>query len=94
MRFGLLRPTLARTQMVNGWLDSNGISDSDLRARVFTDLERPQIVNSGEALPNYTIKAPSKLTTYENSTTVEDPTKLSEILKPDSGCIALATCTK
>jgi len=47
----------------------------------------------GGSMPNYTIKAPDKLIIYENSTTVESATSLSDIIKSKTGCVALATCT-
>jgi hypothetical protein len=83
-----------RRQMIDSWLDSEGINSPAQRARVHQDMENPQIVQSGESIPNYTIKTPDGITVHENSTTVENSTPLGDILKPNSGCVALGTCTK
>lgn len=53
-----------------------------------------QVYREGDKMPNYTISPPENLIIKQNSTTVNHPTTLDQILKPDSGCIPLATCTK
>ena len=47
----------------------------------------------GSSIPNFTLKPPVGLRVYSASNTVEDPTSLLDILKPDSGNICWAACT-
>jgi hypothetical protein len=48
----------------------------------------------GSTVPNWTLKAPSNLRIYRNSTTVEDATSLSDLLQPGMGPIDWAACLK
>jgi hypothetical protein len=48
----------------------------------------------GAKIPNYTLKAPKDLKIHENSITVEDPTLLSDLVKPNSGHFDWAACTQ
>lgn len=50
----------------------------------------------GAKMPNYTVAPPGPelpLTILENSVTVGKPTRLSNLIQEDQGCIVLATCT-
>jgi hypothetical protein len=47
----------------------------------------------GESVPNYTLMAPSGLNIMSGSTTVEDATRLSDLLKPNMGVCHWAACT-
>ena len=83
-----------RIDLVNQQLDSLGVTNSRIRDRVLDDLDDIQIVRSGDNTYNYTVTEPTNLRVFENSTTVDRPTLLDEILDEDLGCVALATCTK
>lgn len=48
----------------------------------------------GAVVPDYYLKAPSALTIFRNSFTVEAPTQLSKILKPGMGHMDWAACTE
>ncbi len=63
-------------------------------ARAAQDLASLRTYNSGDLVPNYTLKPPTNLTVYRNSVTVEDPTPLSELWGSRKGCIIWAACTE
>lgn len=46
----------------------------------------------GAEVRNYVLKAPSNLNIYKNSMTVENRTDLSDLLKPNQGCLDWAAC--
>lgn len=48
----------------------------------------------GARTPNYTLKSPKDLKIHKNSITVEDPTLLSDLVKPNSGHFDWAACTQ
>lgn len=79
----------ARNRIIREQLNELGVPRRN-QARVKADLENLQII---EAMPNYTIKAPSDLIIYENSTAVDVSTPLSNLIKPAAGTCSLATCT-
>ena len=79
--------------MAQNWLSQNGYTGFSAD-RVLNEVNNLQVIPSVGILPNYTILPPSNLKIYNNSTTVPNSVPLSEILKPDAGCVALATCTK
>jgi len=83
-----------RTNIINNQLDSLGVTDPEIRIRVLDDLDDLQIVKSGDSTYNYRVSEPSDLRVFENSTTVDRPTLLNEIIDEDLGCVALATCTR
>jgi YD repeat-containing protein len=47
----------------------------------------------GSEIPNLTLKPPIGLKTYNYSVTVDSPTNLSDLLKPNMGCVQWAACT-
>jgi RHS repeat-associated protein len=47
----------------------------------------------GDAVPNYTLKTPDNLTVYSGSTTVDESTPLSQLLRPNMGICHWAACT-
>jgi hypothetical protein len=47
----------------------------------------------GDTVPDYTMKAPDGLTVRGDSVTVEDPTRLSSLLRPNQGETHWAACT-
>lgn len=80
--------------MVNKQLDQLGVGNRRLRQRVLREMKGVQLFNAGDSIPNYTISYPSDLSIFKKSTTVNAPTPLSDILKPNAGICTLATCTK
>ena len=82
-----------RSKIIQEWIARERIRDPNLIDRIMSDTGKLQVFPPGSSMPNYTIKAPDKLIIYENSTTVESATSLSDLIKPKAGCIALATCT-
>ena len=84
----------ARRKLVNRQLDQLDITNRRLRQRVLREMKGVQVFNAGDVVPNYTISAPKNLRIFDNSTTVNSPTPLGDILKPDTGLCILATCTE
>jgi hypothetical protein len=83
-----------RLELIVEQLDALGETDPLIRIRVLDDLDDIQIAKTGDDIYNYTIKEPSDLTIFENSTTVSTPTLLDNLIEENAGCVALATCTK
>lgn len=71
---------------------------SPTRRRVLSDLDDLQVIPSGSDLPNFTVAPPNfqnkPLNIFENSTTVDTPTFIDQLLKPEAGFCSLATCTE
>jgi hypothetical protein len=81
-----------------GQLIENGQYDEITRLfnsnpRVAAELEGAASYLPGSTIPNYTLKAPDKLTIFSNSKTVQDATPLSDLLQPNMGCLDWAACT-
>jgi len=53
-----------------------------------------EIFGPGDEVPNYNLRAPKGLDVMSGSTTVEDPTSLSELLGPNMGVCHWAACTE
>ncbi|MGH3998645.1 MAG: putative adhesin [Pseudonocardiaceae bacterium] len=53
-----------------------------------------QTFGPGSTIPNYTLRAPNRLRIHQGSTTVEDPTNLSDLLQPNMGVCHWAACTE
>lgn len=51
------------------------------------------VYGPGSVMPNYTLKAPTGLTVARGSTTVEDATPLSSLLRPGMGTCHWVACT-
>jgi hypothetical protein len=69
-----------------------------LTPRNLRDLQNFQVVGPGQAGPNLTLLDPGfqgvKLNIMQNSTTTLAPTRLSELLELDMGCVFWAACTQ
>ncbi|WP_414201474.1 putative adhesin [Pseudomonas sp. F1_0610] len=62
--------------------------------QTYEDITGLKIYRSGDHIPNYTLNQPDeKIIYYSNSRTVQDPTELYQILKPNMGCVVWAACT-
>jgi hypothetical protein len=61
--------------------------------RIANDIEGMATYLPGAEVPNYTLRAPSRLTILQNSATVESRTYLDSLLKPNMGCVQWAACT-
>jgi hypothetical protein len=48
----------------------------------------------GARIPDYTLTSPRGLTVYENSTTVEDATRISDLIRPGMGNCQWAACRR
>jgi len=53
-----------------------------------------KIYQPGEAIPNYTLKAPDRLRVSSESMVVEDATPLSDLLEPGQGFLVWAACSE
>ena len=82
-----------RQQMARDWAIQNGVPEGRINT-IIEEIGDIQTIHPNGTIPNYTISTPNGLKVYQNSTTVNTPTQLGEILQPNAGCIALATCTK
>lgn len=51
-----------------------------------------QIFEAGDVVPDYVLKAPAGLSIRRASMTVQDPTRLSELLQPNMGVCHWAAC--
>jgi hypothetical protein len=85
--------SVGRQQMVNDALTNLGVANERIIARVQEEMSGVQVLGSGDKLPNYTIKAPDNLDIFSESTTVDSRTLLNNLLQPNAGTCALATCT-
>jgi RHS repeat-associated protein len=63
--------------------------------RIANDIEGMATYLPGAKIDNYTLTAPIRppLSIYENSSTVDLSTKLSDLLSPNMGCVSWAACT-
>ncbi|WP_156820190.1 putative adhesin [Synechococcus sp. PCC 7336] len=85
----------ARSRLIRQQLDNLGVTNRSARNRVLQDLRDLQVFRPGDAAPNFTAAPPDfKLTVFEESTTVNTETLLSDILQENGGACALATCTE
>ncbi|WLP95286.1 putative adhesin [Psychrobacter sp. M13] len=82
-----------RVQMAKDWAKQNNITGRAL-TRLKNEVKELQVYKPGSTMPNYSISPPERLTIHKNSTTVGVTTNLDQILKPNKGCIPLATCTE
>lgn len=96
LRFGsgdVVVPDGTTVHMYSGAGDT--ISDSTGWAIESGQTIQPQhSFQAGETIPNYTLKAPNRLTIYSGSRTVEDATPLSRLLEPGMGDVHWAACTE
>lgn len=53
-----------------------------------------EVFGPGQAVPNYNLRAPKGLDIMSGSTTVQDPTSLSQLLRPNMGVCHWAACTE
>lgn len=69
-----------------------------LTPRNLKDLQGYQVVTPGQTGPNLTLLHPGyqnvKLDIFQNSTTTLNPTRLSDLLEPNMGCVFWAACTQ
>lgn len=60
----------------------------------YDDLRGYMVYHSGEKAPNFTLlPAARDLVIYQNSTTVDKPTMLKDLLKKNLGCVFWGACT-
>lgn len=83
-----------RVSMVTAWAKKNGIKDQAILERIKKDVRSLEVYTSNDKIPDYIIHPPKDLTIYQRSTSVDKSTQLSELIKPNQGCIGLATCTE
>ncbi len=82
-----------RLVLAKKWAKRNGIKDPRMLKRFKDDIVDLEVYTSDQSIPNYIISAPDKLKIYQKSTTVSQPTPLDKLIKPNQGCVGLATCT-
>jgi len=105
---GELRPGAGQFKVPEGttltvWVaDGAGLKDSAallIEAGEYDKIPLQRVEGARSFLPgamidNYTLKAPDGLVVLRNSTTVEDATRLSDLLKPNQGHVDWAACLK
>ena len=61
--------------------------------RIAADIEGMTTYLPGATVPNYALSSPSGLVIYQNSATVGARTPLSNLMRPNIGCVQWAACT-
>jgi hypothetical protein len=69
--------------------DADGFAIEQGRGPAAVDTFRP-----GSVMPNHTLKAPDNLRIMGASATVDGPTRLQDLLKPNVGVCHWAACTE
>jgi YD repeat-containing protein len=66
---------------------------AETNPKIADDIEGMASHLPGAEVRTYTLRAPNRLTVYENSFTVEDPASLGDLLQPNQGHRVWAACT-
>ncbi|MEM9005866.1 MAG: putative adhesin [Cyanobacteria bacterium P01_F01_bin.86] len=83
-----------RDRLIDQQLDSLGIVDAITRKEILVELENIQVLEARSRVDDYLLEPPSDLIIFENSISVAESTRLSDILEENRGFYALATSTE